>query len=424
MIELDIVSMHEDGYGLSVDGKHAVYGSLPGESVMAKPFARKRKILFSRVESISQPSEFRVEPECSAAGYCGGCSYQHVSHDCQISFKQDQLRREFEPCPPENWLEPLSGDSFHYRSKARLGVKFVDKKGRVLVGFREKKKPYIAEIDHCHVLREPVSTMLQPLSRMIEKLSIVRSVPQIEVAIGDTETALVFRHLEEFNVEDEKLLRNFGEDEGIQIYLQPGNPESTFKFYPEKGLDRLHYSLPEYGLNFSFHPLDFTQVNPVINRKMVDQALYLLELNETDCVLDAFCGIGNFSLAMARTAKCVFGLENSKTSIQRARENARANGITNSQFEVVDLFVELNQLPGNNIVNKVLVDPPRTGALELCEKLATTDIERVVYVSCNPKTLARDAQILVRGGLQLKQLGIIDMFPHTTHVESIALFTR
>lgn len=423
-IELDVVSMHEDGFGLTSDGRNAVYGSLPGETVVSAPFARKKKMLFSRVESIAHPSEFRVEPRCSAAAYCGGCSYQHVAHDAQLQFKQEQLQVTFEPCPPESWLAPLRGDSFHYRSKARLGVKFVDKKGRVLVGFREKKKPYIAEIDDCHVLKEPVSTLLAPLSLMIEKLSIVKSVPQIEVAIGDTETALVFRHLEALSQEDEQLLTQFGKDEGVHIYLQPGNPESTTKFYPGDGLDRLSYSLPDHGLNFSFHPLDFTQVNPAINRKMVNLALLLLALTETDSVLDAFCGIGNFSLAIARSAKSVLGLENSVTSIERARENAKANKITNSQFEVVDLFAEQNDLPTLREVNKVLVDPPRTGALELCEKLATTDVERVVYVSCNPKTLARDAQILVKSGFQLRQLGIIDMFPHTTHVESIALFTR
>ena len=292
------------------------------------------------------------------------------------------------------------------------------------MGFREKKKPYIAEIDVCHVLREPVSSLLESLSRMIEKLSIVRSVPQIEFAMGDTEAALVFRHMEELSIEDKALLKKFGEEEGVHIYLQPGGPSSIHKFYPETGLDRLIYSLPDYDLNFSFHPLDFTQVNPAINRKMVNLALSLLELTESDNVLDAFCGIGNFSLAIARSAQTVFGLENSETSIERARENADANGISNSRFEIVDLFVGLNDLPGIDVVNKVLVDPPRTGALELCEKLASTDVERVVYVSCNPKTLARDAQILVRSGFQLRQLGIIDMFPHTTHVESIALFTR
>jgi 23S rRNA (uracil1939-C5)-methyltransferase len=423
-IELDIVSMHEDGFGLTADRKHGVYGSLPGESVVSAPITRKRKMLFSRVESIVHPSEFRVEARCSAADFCGGCSYQHVAHDAQLRFKQEQLQEEFELCQPDNWLPPLSGDPFHYRSKARLGVKFVDKKGRVLVGFREKKKPYIAEIDDCHVLREPVATLLAPLSRLIEKLSIVRSLPQIEVAIGDTETALVFRNLEALSGEDEQLLCQFGEDEGVHLYLQPGSPESTHKFYPDDDLDRLSYSLPDYGLSFRFHPLDFTQVNPAINRKMVNLALSLLELSETDRVLDAFCGIGNFSLAISRTATSVLGLENSEASIERARENADANGITNTQFEIADLFADQNELPGINLVNKVLVDPPRTGALELCEKLATTDVERVVYVSCNPKTLARDAQILVKSGFQLRQLGIIDMFPHTTHVESIALFTR
>jgi 23S rRNA (uracil1939-C5)-methyltransferase len=303
LLELDIVSMHEDGYGLTADAKNAVYGSLPGESVVSAPFARKKKILFSRVESVVQRSELRVEPDCSAASYCGGCSFQHVAHSAQIEFKQEQLRTEFELSfsreglpeegSPDKWLVPLTGDPYHYRAKARLGVKFVDKKGRVLVGFREKKKPFIAEIDICHVLREPVSSLLETLGRMIEKLSVVRSVPQIEFAMGDTEAALVFRHLEELSSEDKDLLKNFGEEQGVQIYLQPGNPASIYKFYPETGPERLNYSLPDYQLDFSFHPLDFTQVNPAINRKMVNLALSLLELTETDTVLDAFCGIGN-----------------------------------------------------------------------------------------------------------------------------------
>ena len=325
---------------------------------------------------------------------------------------------------PEEWLDPLSENVFNYRSKARLGVKFVDKKDRVLVGFREKMKPYIADIDTCQVLREPVATLMGPLAELIGKLSNPRSLPQIEVAIGDADTALIFRHLEPLNECELELFRVFGRQRGVEVYLQPGNLDSVYQLFPENGNERLYYRLPDYDLTFSFHPMDFTQVNPEVNRKMVRLALSLLETSDADHVLDAFCGIGNFSLAIARAVKTVMGFEGTKSSVERARENALRNNIGNVQFEVVDLFSEQNQLPGIDVFNKVLLDPPRSGALELSKKLASSHVERVVYISCNPKTLARDASLLIESGYKLRKLGIIDMFPHTTHVESIALFTR
>jgi len=423
-VKIDIVSLHDDGYGLSADGKHGVFGSLPGETVISRPITRRRKRLFSRADVVDIPAANRVEPRCSAAGYCGGCSLQHMSPKSQLDFKQDQLRREFAFAMPDEWLIPLSESNFNYRSKARLGVKFVDKKGRVLVGFREKMKPYIADIDICHVLREPVATLIGPLSELIGKLSNPRSIPQIEVAIGETDTALIFRHLEPLDEDELDLFRAFGRQREVEVYLQPGNLDSVYQLFPENGNGRLYYRLPEYDLTFSFHPLDFTQVNPEINEKMVRLALALLEVSATDTVLDAFCGIGNFSLAIARSVNTVLGLEGLPSSVERARENALHNNVTNVQFEMVDLFAEQNQLPGLNMFNKVLVDPPRSGALELCKRLASSSVERVVYVSCNPKTLARDASLLIEKGFQLRKLGIIDMFPHTTHVESIALFTR
>lgn len=423
-LKIDIVSMHDDGYGLSADGRHGVFGSLPGETVMSRPITRRRKRLFSRAEVIDIPAENRVEPRCSAAGYCGGCSLQHMSCESQLNFKQERLRREFALTMPEEWLTPLSENVFNYRSKARLGVKFVDKKDRVLVGFREKMKPYIADIDTCHVLREPVATLMGPLAELIGKLNNPRTVPQIEVAIGDTETALIFRHLEPLVECELESFRLFGRQRGVQVYLQPGNLDSVYQLYPENGNERLHYCLPEYDLSFSFHPLDFTQVNPEVNRKMVRLALALLETSTADRVLDAFCGIGNFSLAIALSVKTVLGLESLPSSVERAKENALRNNICNVQFEIADLFADQIHLPGFDKFNKVLVDPPRSGALELCKKLASSRVERVVYVSCNPKTLARDASLLVEKGFRLRKLGIIDMFPHTTHVESIALFTR
>jgi 23S rRNA (uracil1939-C5)-methyltransferase len=320
-------------------------------------------------------------------------------------------------------LPPLVDQSYNYRAKARLGVKYVDKKGRVLVGFREKMKPFIAEIDACPVLREPVAQLIEPLAKLIERLSSPKSIPQIEVAMGDSDCALIFRHLEELSDQDRVQFCEFGEEYDVHIYLQPGKLTSVHKIFPDDGLERLHYSIND-NVKMSFHPMDFTQVNPRLNLKMIDLAQTLLEVDKEDRILDAFCGIGNFSLPLAEKVGTVLGLENSEASVERARENAVLNHIDNARFEVLDLFLEGNPLMDLDSVNKVLLDPPRTGALELCKKLASSKVERVVYVSCNPNTLARDAKILVENGYKLRRLGIIDMFPHTAHVESIALLTR
>ncbi len=423
-LRIEIVSLHDDGYGLSVDGKHGVFGSLPGETVLSLPITRRRKRLLCRAIEVEVAAEDRVEPRCQAANYCGGCSLQHMSQQSQIAFKQEQLLREFAFCQPQEWLPPIFENPFNYRSKARLGVKFVDKKNRLLVGFREKMKPYIADVEVCPILREPVAELLQPLSDLIGKLDDPRSTPQIEVAIGEPETALIFRHLEPLDEDELELFRTFGQQWQVDIYLQPGNLETVHKLSPEKADERLHYYLPENDLTFLFHPLDFTQINSAVNRRMVSLALELLETSAADNVLDAFCGIGNFSLAIARAAGEVVGFESASSCVDRARENAVNNRIANVRFETVGLFAQADGLPALDAFNKALVDPPRSGALELCKKLASSGTERVVYVSCNPKTLARDASLLVEKGYQLRKLGIIDMFPHTTHVESIALFTR
>ncbi len=422
-VTVEIDSQHPDGYGLASDERYGIVGALPGETVTAMPFARKKRRIFCRPEAISQNSADRVEPRCAASNYCGGCSLQHMSSESQIRFKQQQVQLEFEQCPPQAWLEPITADNYHYRSKARLGVKFVDKKGKVLVGFREKMKPYIVEIENCPILSEPVSNLIVPLAELVGGFEQPRSIPQIEVAIGDQDAALVFRHLEPLSVKDQEKLSAFGERHQIDIYLQPDKLTSVWKLFPADGNDRLLYEIDD-NLRISMHPMDFAQVNSAINRKMVDRAIELLEPQPEDHILDAFCGIGNFSLALARRASSVLGLENCAASVLRARENAQLNGLTNTRFEEMDLFIEENTRLDLRPVTKVLVDPPRTGALELCKKLANSDVERVVYVSCNPNTLARDAKILVEKGYQLRRLGLIDMFPHTTHVESIALLTR
>ena len=423
-VQVAIESLHPDGYGTTSDPKFCVHGSLPGEEVVAMPFTRRKRKIFARTSEILNPSADRVEPPCSAAAYCGGCSLQHLHPTRQNEIKNQQLKDVFFDLQPEQWFSPLTGDVGGYRSKARLGVKYVEKKEKVMVGFREKMKPFIAETESCYVLRQPLGNLLQALAALISTLSVRRQIPQIEVAVGDTETALVFRHLEALTDEDRELLINFAEMNELSVYLQPGDVESVTKLWPADDYARLQYSLPEFDLTYSFHPMDFTQINHSINRQMVSRAVELLAPTKDDKILDGFCGIGNFSLPIARFAGEVLGVEGSVQSIQRAIENAELNGINNGVFIAQDLFAESLDIAGLQDVNKVLLDPPRSGAEALCKKLASDQVERLVYVSCNPVTLARDAKLLVANGFQFKGAGVIDMFPHTTHVESIAYFSN
>jgi len=415
-----------DGCGYGNDGQAAVYGALPGESVQAMPIARKRKRKYFRATEVLSPSADRVEPRCGAALYCGGCSFQHLAHAEQLVLKQAYLESCLQPLSPETWLPPLSAEPYGYRTKARLGVKFVEKKNRVLVGFREKQKPYIADIDNCPVLIPVLGELIQPLENLISSLTVMRAIPQVEVAAGDTETALIFRHLEPLAEADIEALADFALTRQLRIYLQSAGPDSIIPLPLASGSqpdEYLHFNLPDADLTFAFAPQDFTQVNLAVNRLMVNRALALLAPAASDQVLDAFCGIGNFSLAVARSGAQVFGAEFSASSIDRARLNAARNAVTNAGFGVIDLHQESLEIPGFTGFNKVLLDPPRSGAMSLVKKLETRNVERVVYVSCNPETLARDAEILVEQGFTLRSAGIIDMFPHTTHVESIALFT-
>lgn len=405
------------------DPRFCVFGSLPGESLTAMPFTRKQRKHFARPTEIHSSSPMRVSPPCDVADLCGGCSLQHMDTNAQIEFKQTQVQAEFGDVQPLNWYEPLRGPVVGYRSKARLGVRYVDKLEKVLVGFREKLKPFIVETDQCPVLKSPMTNLPGLLSNLVSSLDIARDIPQIEVAMGEGMPALVFRHLVPMNDSDQDRLVAFGEQQQMQILLQPGNPESITKLYPNDDQQFLRYQLPEFDLTFEFLPLDFTQVNADINQRMVSRAIELLALKSTDILFDGFCGIGNFSLAAARQAKRVIGVEGSESSVLRARQNADRNGINNCVFIAQDLFAESLDISGFQDVNKVLIDPPRSGAEALCKRLASHKVEKVVYVSCNPVTLARDAKILSTNGYQFDAAGVIDMFPHTTHVESIACFS-
>ena len=328
-VQVTIASLAGDGCGYSDDKKLAVYGALAGESVIAAPITRRRKRLYLRTTDVLEASPDRVEPACSVAGQCGGCTFQHLDHDRQLELKTRMLADQLAPMVPEVWMPPLVGPKLHYRSKARLGVKFVEKKGRVLVGFREKMKPFIAEAINCPVLTRPVSDLLTPMAEMIQSLSAARSIPQVELASGN-ETALIFRHLEALCDDDLVILKQFAASHHLRLYLQPAGPDSVHRLYPEAGEDLLSYRLPEFDLDFVFAPTDFTQVNLEVNRQMVQQAVGLLSLTGNDCVLDAFCGIGNFSLAVARSAGQVLGLEQAGESVARARVNAQQNGVENA----------------------------------------------------------------------------------------------
>ncbi|MFT7687919.1 MAG: 23S rRNA (uracil1939-C5)-methyltransferase [Candidatus Azotimanducaceae bacterium] len=421
---VEINELHVDGYGTTSDPKLSVFGALAGEELTVMPFSKRKKKIFAKTVEVHRASPHRVEPACPAAEYCGGCSLQHFESSEQIKFKHQFLLDSLGETKANHYFEPLTGPVENYRSKGRLGAKFVDKKNRVLVGFREKMKPYIADISDCTVLRDSVSSLIPALADFIAELSIARHVPQIEVAVGDSETALIFRHLEELSEADINLFKLFGKKNNIHVYLQPGDLNSTKKLYPEDGIELLTYALPEFELEYDFHPLDFTQVNLQINQKMVSRAIELLALEKSDIVFDGFCGIGNFSLALARICDKVIGVEGSENCVNRAQHNADKNGIKNCQFLMQDLFAESLVIPGLEEANKVLLDPPRSGAFEVCKKLASTKVERVVYVSCNPVTLARDAVLLTEAGFTLDGAGVIDMFPHTTHVESIACFVK
>lgn len=420
---IDISQLNERGIGIGTYRGQVmgVLNSLPGETIEARPFLRRRKVLYAKPLAVINPSPFRVEPECAHATFCGGCSLQHCHPDHQVQLKQQRLLDELGEFGPREVLPPLRSSVRNYRCKARLGVKRVDKKGKVLVGFREKMNSYIADINSCTVLHRTIANNLEALAELIASLDASRSIPQIEVACGEDASALVFRHLEALSDRDLVSLQDFCREKNLHLYLQSGGPSTTRKIWPD-GPDRLHYRLAEFGIEIAFHPLDFTQVNLGINNEIVRLATSLLEPRPDDTVLDLFCGIGNFSLPLATLAKRVFGFENSATAVCRAQQNAVSNNISNAEFILADLMYADDWMRVDATL--ALLDPPRSGALEISRRIGETSVQRIVYVSCNPKTLGRDTRVLVEAGFQLVKAGVIDMFPHTSHVESIALFER
>lgn len=440
-LHLSIQRLSHDGRGIaSIEGKLAfVNGALPDEEVLAQYVSRRAQYDEFSTTSVLKCSQDRVEPQCPVTAFCGGCSMQHLAEQKQLAHKQqfllDQLKHgagieQFELLPP------VSGMHYSYRRKARLAVRYVHKKEDTLVGFREKNGRFIVDMHSCPILVKPVSNLVSPLRNLLNQLEGKRDIPQIEVAAGELpsqqflaeinpdgyQIALIFRHMEALSSDDINSILEFARIHSLALYLQPQGPDSIHKIWPENEVERLYYYLPD-NLVMAFHPTDFTQINGEINRKMLASALNLLALEEEDIVLDLFCGLGNFTLPLAQKCTRVVGVEGSQQMVERGFENAQRNGIENVDFHTADLSVDFGEDSwGRPVYTKILLDPPRSGAIEIIPRLVELKARKIVYISCNPTTLARDAAELEKRGYKLMRAGILDMFPHTSHVESIAEF--
>jgi 23S rRNA (uracil1939-C5)-methyltransferase len=428
-LETDITDLSHDGRGVAhVNGKAVfVTGALAGERVRLRFTGKHRHYDEATVEEILLRSPNRVTPRCAHFGVCGGCALQHLDPAAQIAAKQRVLLENLErigKVSPEVMLPPLTDAPWGYRRKARLSVKFVDKKGRVLVGFRESNGRYVADIRTCDVLHPAVGTRIADIAALIETLDARRDIPQIEVAAGDDLVALVFRHLHPLSAHDRAALMEFAKTQQLGIFLQPGGIDSVAPLWPQDA--QLSFRVPASGVELEFRPLDFVQVNAGMNLRMIDLAIALLDPQPHERVLDLFCGLGNFTLPLARRAAHVTGVEGEAGLVRRAAENAQSNGIANVQFVAADLAADQRNVPwAKSDYDLLFLDPPRSGAEAVLDYLPRRGVRSVVYVSCHPGSLARDAGTLVhRHGFVLKSAGAMDMFPHTAHVESIALFDR
>ena len=432
-----VMALNSDGAGVVRDTTNSVAktafvaGALPGERVRFTRIRRHRRHDEGTLLEILESSNDRVVPRCAHFGVCGGCSLQHLAPIAQLAVKHTELVETLArigKVVPNYWLEPMQGPVWQYRRRARLGVKYVIKRKELLVGFRERQKPYIAALDRCEVLEAPVDALIEPLKNLISALQARDFIAQIEVAVADNVTVLVMRNLVELSDLDRLAMANFERTQSVRIYIQPGGVDSVQPLQGE--LAQLSYRLPKFHLEFKFRPNDFIQVNASMNELLVDKALELLQVGLDDRVLDLFCGLGNFSLPLARRAREVVGIEGEPSLVARAQANAQHNEIHNVRFHVANLASPDAALAGvipsmAGGFSHILLDPPRTGALEILPRLAALGAQKIVYVSCHPSTLARDLAVLVHvHGYQLQAAGVIDMFPHTNHMESIALLER
>ena len=429
-IPLSIESLSHDGRGVArhaCSGDKVVFvnGALPGESVLASVIAQKRRYDLAELVEVVVPSVHRVAPRCPHFGVCAGCVFQHLDAAQQIVVKQQILRdnlRRIGRIHVDNFLQPLTADYWGYRRKGRFSVCFVEKKQRVVVGFREKNPIFVADLSVCHTIAPPLGENLTHLAEMLNRLEARKSIPQIEFSVGDDQVAITVRHLTPLTTSDQKTLIAFVQQRGWILSLQPSGPDSVHRIWPEA--TQLSYQLAPWNLTIEFQPLDFIQVNAPLNQKMIAQALAWLKPSQDDRVLDLFSGLGNFSLPLARFAAEVVGIEGDARLVARASANAQRNGLRNVSFYAADLSQDQRsavwmQAP----FSLLLLDPPRSGAIDVLRQLPIHHFARIVYISCHPGSLARDADYLVnQQGLRLCAVGVMDMFPQTMHVESIAVF--
>jgi 23S rRNA (uracil1939-C5)-methyltransferase len=428
---LTVESLDQEGRGVARRDGKAIFieGALPGERVTCTPYRKKPAYEVATLDKVVRPTAQRVTPRCRHFGICGGCSLQHLDPRAQVAVKQRVLEDSLwhiGRVRPERLLPVIYGPAWGYRHRARLAVRHVPKKGGALVGFHEKRSSYVADMDSCEVLPERFSRLLRPLRELVSALSIRSRLPQIEIAAGEGDDVLVLRVLEPLLPLDVELLRQFATHHGVKIYLQPGGPETARPMSGEHAAD-LFYTLPEFDLKIRFGPTDFSQVNHAVNRVLVRCALALLDPQPGERVADMFCGIGNFTLAIARRGAIVVGVEGSAELVRCAAANADSNGLSAAaSFVEMDIYrLDGGRLAGLGRFDRMLLDPPRDGAVELVKALPDDGPRRLVYVSCNPGTLARDAAVLTQTrGYRLSAAGVVNMFPHTSHVESIAVFDK
>lgn len=427
-----IESLDHEGHGIARldDGKVVfIEGALPGEMVEYLPLRKKKRFDTAVVTEVLRQSPMRAEPKCKYFDLCGGCSMQHLEASAQVAAKQrileDNLQR-IGNVSPEYILRPIHGQAWGYRHRARMSMRYVEKKGGVLVGFHEKRSKFIVDMESCEVMPARISAFIRPLRDVAAKLSIRERLPQAEFALGDDVDVVVLRNMEPLSAEDETLLRAFAEEQHVQIWLQPKGPDSAYPFHPLDAPE-LTYGLPEFDVVMPFRPTEFTQVNMGVNRMLVRRAMQLLDPQPGERIADLFCGLGNFSLPMARRGATVLGVEGNQELVRRAQANAVRNNLPNANFVVANLFgVTPESLSELGHFDKMLIDPPRDGAIDLVKALGGDNLpHRIVYISCSPATLARDAEVLVHlKGYRLLAAGVANMFPHTAHVESIAIFEQ
>ncbi|MDY7024930.1 MAG: 23S rRNA (uracil(1939)-C(5))-methyltransferase RlmD [Pseudomonadota bacterium] len=433
LFETEVQRLSHEGRGIGdYEGKVVfIEGALLGETVKYQLVYKRKTFLEAVTKEVQNPSDLRVTPPCEYAELCGGCSLQHMQTEAQIDFKERTLKEMLAHagCPePEQWLPPLTGDTLGYRRKARLGVKNVPKKGGALVGFREKRSSYLADIESCKILAPTIGESLTQLREFISQLDACDTVPQLEIAGGDEDMAIIVRHLEPMTESDQNAWTELCQQKGWQLFFQPKGPDTVHRVWPPLAQDespRLQYRLDAFDVELLFHPTDFTQVNASINQQMVPLALNLLDIQPEHRVLDLFCGLGNFTIPLATKAAEVVGVEGSQAMVERGYENAAHNNLSNVSFFAADLTKPVDHQPWyRQTYDRVLLDPARSGALEVIEHLSVWQPEKIVYVSCNPATLARDVASLVQLGYRITSVLVMDMFTHTDHVESMMAFEK